>query len=170
MSTRHIHRRKSRYVVANVTQRTVHKTSKRWTYFFQCPVSRKSSFCQRPLISLFKNMSQPDRGVPDGGPRVSVEVDIGFLIWQEMFMSRAWGIWCEGGQYLVLPLGKKGATSLSIWYKESPSIRNPDRWETRDPLPLWPPPRGRHSLPWPFPLPGGVFFLPAPSRPHVFRP
>ena len=37
-----------------------------------------------------------------------VDLDIRFLIWQEMFMSRAWEIRCEDGQYHVLSMGKKG--------------------------------------------------------------
>ena len=37
-----------------------------------------------------------------------VDLDIRFLLWQEMFMSRAWRIECEGAPYRVLSLGNEG--------------------------------------------------------------
>lgn len=37
-----------------------------------------------------------------------VDLDIRFLLWQEMFMFRAWRIECEDALYHVLSLGNKG--------------------------------------------------------------
>jgi hypothetical protein len=95
-------------VLADETQWTGHKTCKRRNYFFSVPFTAPAVFFFGPLIILFKNISQPDRGKPDYGQILIVDLDIRFLIWREMFMSQAWWIEDEGTLQQFLSPSKKG--------------------------------------------------------------